>query len=204
MGGTAELITKATKAFEEGDYRWVVQVMNHAVFADPNNAEARNLQADAFEQLGYQSESGTWRNAYLTAARELRYGSLRIPASMGRQIAHAITIDQLFDMIGVRFDPKKFDSGPSRINWHFSDLGEEHVLGIQNLTIYHDPNTSDDKANATITTTRKSISQILGGLTTLNETITAGNFVIQGDEELVENFFNSLESFITAPLIEPK
>ncbi|GIS34149.1 MAG: hypothetical protein Ct9H90mP5_05980 [Acidimicrobiaceae bacterium] len=92
MGGTAELITKATKAFEEGDYRWVVQVMNHAVFADPNNAEARNLQADAFEQLGYQSESGTWRNAYLTAARELRYGSLRIPASMGRQIAHAIQL----------------------------------------------------------------------------------------------------------------
>ncbi len=204
MGGTAELITKATKAFEEGDYRWVVQVINHAVFADPNNAEARNLQADAFEQLGYQSESGTWRNAYLTAARELRYGSLRIPASMGRQIAHAITIDQLFDMIGVRFDPEKFDSGPSRINWHFSDLGEDHVLGIQNLTIYHDPNTSDDKANATITTTRKSISQILGGQTTLNETITAGNFVIQGDEQLVENFFNSLESFITAPLIEPK
>lgn len=204
MGGTAELITKATKAFEEGDYRWVVQVMNHAVFADPNNAEARNLQADAFEQLGYQSESGTWRNAYLTAARELRYGSLRIPASMGRQIAHAITIDQLFDMIGVRFDPEKFDSGPSRINWHFSDLGEDHVLGIQNLTIYHDPNTSDDKANASITTTRKSISQILGGQTTLNETITAGNFVIQGDEQLVENFFNSLESFITAPLIEPK
>ena len=60
MGGTAELITKAAKAFEEGDYRWVVQVMNHAVFADPNNAKARNLQADAFEQLGYQSESGTW------------------------------------------------------------------------------------------------------------------------------------------------
>ena len=204
MGGTAELITKATKAFEEGDYRWVVQVMNHAVFADPNNAEVRNLQADAFEQLGYQSESGTWRNAYLTAARELRYGSLRIPASMGRQIAHAITIDQLFDMIGVRFDPEKFDFGPSRINWHFSDLGEDHVLGIQNLTIYHNPNTSDDKANATITTTRKSISQILGGQTTLNETITAGDFVIQGNEQLVENFFISLESFITAPLIEPK
>ncbi|GIR35768.1 MAG: hypothetical protein CM15mP49_11530 [Actinomycetota bacterium] len=88
-----------------------MQVMNHAVFADPNNAEARNLQADAFEQLGYQSESGTWRNAYLTAARELRYGSLRIPASMGRQIAHAITIDQLFDMIGVRFDPENLILG---------------------------------------------------------------------------------------------
>ena len=78
------------------------------------------------------------------------------------------------------------------------------MYSASKITIYHDPNTSDDKANATITTTRKSISQILGGQTTLNETITAGDFVIQGDEQLVEHFFNSLESFITAPLIEPK
>tara|TARA_B100001559_G_scaffold306466_1_gene297731 strand:- start:246 stop:1064 length:819 start_codon:yes stop_codon:yes gene_type:complete len=204
MGGTAELIAKATKAFEEGDYRWVVQVMNHAVFADPTNTEVRNLQADAFEQLGYQSESGTWRNAYLTAARELRYGSLHVPASMGRQIAHAITIDQLFDMIGVRFNPEIFDYGPSSINWHFSDLEEDHVLGIQNSTIYHNPSASDDKANATITTTRKVVSQILGGQTTLNETIKTSDFVIQGNERLVRNFFYSLESFMTAPLIEPK
>ena len=123
---------------------------------------------------------------------------------MGRQIAHAITIGQLFDMIGVRFNPEKFESGPSRINWHFSDLEEDHVLGIQNATIYHNPNTSDDKANATITTTRKTVSQILGGQTTLNETITAGDFAIHGNEHLVENFFGSLEAFMTAPLIEPK
>ena len=203
MGGTTELIMKATKAFEEGDYRWVVQVMNHAVFADPTNIEVRNLQADAFEQLGYQSESGTWRNAYLTAARELRYGPLRIPASMGRQIAHAITIDQLFDMIGVRFNPEKFNHGPSRINWHFSDLGEDHVLGIQRSTIHHDPNTSDDLAEATVTTTRKAISQILGGQKSLNEVLEEGDFAIQGNQLVVTDFFDSLESFITAPLIEP-
>ena len=123
---------------------------------------------------------------------------------MGRQIAHAITIEQLFDMIGVRFDPGKFEFGPSRINWHFSDLGQDHVLGIQNSTIYHNPNASDDKAEATVTTTRKVISQVLGGQTTLNETITAGDFAINGNEQLVENFFDSLEAFMTAPLIEPK
>ena len=204
MGGTADLIEKATKAFEEGDYRWVVQVMNHAVFADPTNSDARNLQADAFEQLGYQSESGTWRNAYLTAARELRYGSLRIPASMGRQIAHAITIEQLFDMIGVRFDPEKFDHGSVRINWHFEDLEEDHVLGIQRDTIYHDPHTNDDAGDAGVTTTRKTIALILGGQKTLEETFESGDLTIQGDEDIIATFFNSLESFITAPLIEPK
>ena len=204
MGGTSQLIKKATKAFEEGDYRWVVQVMNHAVFADPTNSDVRNLQADAFEQLGYQSESGTWRNAYLTAARELRYGSLRIPASMGRQIAHAITIEQLFDMIGVRFNPEKFKHGPVRINWHFEDLEEDHVLGIQRSTIYHDPHITDDAGDAGITTTRKTIALILGGQKTLEEAFEAKEIVIQGNIELVNSFFESQESFVTAPLIEPK
>ena len=204
MGGTAELIEKATKAFQEGDYRWVVQVMNHAVFADPTNSDARNLQADAFEQLGYQAESGTWRNAYLTAARELRYGSLRVPASMGRQIAHAITIEQLFDMIGVRFNPEKFNHGPVRINWHFEDLEEDHVLGIQRSTIYHDPHTNDDAGDAGITTTRKTIALILGGQKTLEEASEAKDMVIEGNVELVKSFFESQESFVTAPLIEPK
>ena len=204
MGGTAELVRKATKAFEEGDYRWVVQVMNHAVFADPTNTGVRNLQADAFEQLGYQSESGTWRNAYLTAARELRYGSLRIPASMGRQIAHAITIEHLFDMIGVRFNPEKYDYGPVRINWHFTDLNEDHVLGIQRSTIYHDPLRKDDDANAAIITTRKTIARILGAQETLEEALASEDLVIEGDERLVKSFFESQESFVTAPLIEPK
>ncbi len=204
MGGTEELIGKATKAFEEGDYRWVVQVMNHAVFADPTNTKVRNLQADAFEQLGYQSESGTWRNAYLTAARELRYGSLRIPASMGRQIAHAITIDQLFDMIGVRFNPEKFDHGPTRINWHFTDIEEDHVLGIERSTVHHDPNTSDSEANAEITTTRKVIALILGDQIALEEVIESGDLVIHSGEAVIQTFLSSLESFITAPLIEPK
>ena len=204
MGGISELIEKATKAFEEGDYRWVVQVMNHAVFADPTNSDVRNLQADAFEQLGYQSESGTWRNAYLTAARELRYGSLRIPASMGRQIAHAITIEQLFDMIGVRFDPQKFKKGSVRINWHFADLNEDHVLGIQRSTIYHDPHIKDDTSDAYISSTRKTIARILGGQSTLEEAIDAGDLTIQDDLEIVRALFGSLEHFMTAPLIEPK
>mgnify|MGYP001235501844 CR=1 FL=1 len=204
MGGTKELVEKATKAFESGDYRWVVQVMNHAVFADPTNTEVRNLQADAYEQLGYQSESGTWRNAYLTAARELRYGALRIPASMGRQIAHAITIEQLFDMVGVRFNPEKFDYDPARINWHFTDLAEDHVLGIQRSTIHHDANTTDNNADAEITTTRKSVALILGGQKALEEEIEEGGIDIQGNTGLVKAFFESLESFITTPLAEPK
>ena len=79
MGGADAALDKARGAFELGDYRWVAEVVNHVVFADPDNQAARDLQADALEQLGYQAESGPWRNFYLTAAQELRHGVRQLP-----------------------------------------------------------------------------------------------------------------------------
>ena len=78
------------------------------------------------------------------------------------------------------------------------------MLGIQRSTIYHDPHITDDAGDAGITTTRKTIALILGGQKTLEETFKSGDLTIQGDEDIIATFFNSLESFITAPLIEPK
>jgi alkyl sulfatase BDS1-like metallo-beta-lactamase superfamily hydrolase len=74
MGGTDAALDKARGAYELGDYRWVAEAVNHVVFADPDNEAARELQAGALEQLGYQAESGPWRNFYLSAAQELRDG----------------------------------------------------------------------------------------------------------------------------------
>ena len=73
-GGADALLANARRAFDDGDYRWVAEVVNHLVFAEPTNTAARSLQADALEQLGYQSESATFRNAYLMGAQELRHG----------------------------------------------------------------------------------------------------------------------------------
>ena len=73
-GGADALLAHARRCFDDGDYRWVAELVNHLVFADPTNVEARELQADALEQLGYQSESATFRNAFLCGAHELRYG----------------------------------------------------------------------------------------------------------------------------------
>jgi alkyl sulfatase BDS1-like metallo-beta-lactamase superfamily hydrolase len=58
MGGADAVLEKAQAAFDAGEYRWVAQVVNHVVFADPQNQAAKDLQADALEQLGYQAESG--------------------------------------------------------------------------------------------------------------------------------------------------
>ena len=80
MGGAENLLAQARQSFDKGEYRWVAQVVNHLVFADPDNTAARDLQADALEQLGYQAESGPWRNFYLSAAKELRDGVIDLGA----------------------------------------------------------------------------------------------------------------------------
>src|SRR3546814_13573213 len=79
MGGADAVLAKARESYAKGEYRWVAEVVNHVVFAEPDNQDARNLQADALEQLGYQAESGPWRNFYLTGAKELREGVTQLP-----------------------------------------------------------------------------------------------------------------------------
>src|SRR6202035_5870608 len=106
-GGMESLLAHARTTFDEGNYRWVAEVCSHALFADPECLPARELHADALEQLGYQSESAVWRNLYLVGAHELRHGPP--PAPQGRRVAsvdvaRALSIEQLWDALGARLD----------------------------------------------------------------------------------------------------
>jgi alkyl sulfatase BDS1-like metallo-beta-lactamase superfamily hydrolase len=106
MGGAEAVVRRAREDFGNGHYRWVAEVMNRVVFAEPQNGEARALAADAFEQLGYLSEAATWRNSYLCAAFELRNGVPQ-PRSLtppGLNALPALTIDMVFDFFGVRLN----------------------------------------------------------------------------------------------------
>lgn len=79
MGGAEQVLRKAQAYYEKGEYRWVAEMVNHLVFADPKNQAARDLLGDAYEQMGYQAESAPWRNFYLTGAQELRFGKKNLP-----------------------------------------------------------------------------------------------------------------------------
>ena len=197
MGGTDAVLAKARESFERGEYRWVAQVVNHVVFADPQNREARSLQANALEQLGYQSESATWRNAYLMGAKELREGTPdwgRVPT---RDMSQAMSAEHLFDVIGIRFDPDAFDVGPVTFNVHLTDLDEDHVLGIGRSAVHHRPDAIDPDADATIYIDRATLAAALNDATALDRA------EITGRRELVRSLLEKLTVFTTAPLIEP-
>jgi alkyl sulfatase BDS1-like metallo-beta-lactamase superfamily hydrolase len=201
MGGADAVLDKARRSFADGDYRWVAEVVNHVVFADPANIAARELQADALEQLGYQSESATWRNAYLMGAKELREGSPdwgRIPT---RDMSQAMEADHIFDIIGVRFNPETAAAAGvragSRIHVYFADLDEHHILGIGRSAIHHIADPADTAADASMTVTRRELIQALDDVSVLDQ------IEITGDADLVRQLLSGLEVFTTVALIEP-
>jgi alkyl sulfatase BDS1-like metallo-beta-lactamase superfamily hydrolase len=140
-GGAKSLLDHARAAFARGEYRWVAEVVNHLVFADPANAEARELQADALEQMGYQAESGPWRAFYLSGAQELR--SPRPPSASPRQGAtgqlRALPADALLDSLSVRLNGEKAGDLQIAFTVLFEDTGESFVIEVENAVLRHKP-----------------------------------------------------------------
>jgi alkyl sulfatase BDS1-like metallo-beta-lactamase superfamily hydrolase len=139
MGGAEAVLAEARRAQAEGDYRWAAQVLNHLVFADPANAEARNLQADLLEQMGYQSESGPWRDFYLTGAQELR---TPIPASetprqaAGTQLRN-LPAESLLDSLSVRLNGEAAGEMELDLTLVFPDGEGTFTLRIENAVLHH-------------------------------------------------------------------
>ncbi len=163
MGGADAVLARARADFEAGDFRWVAQVVNHVVFADPDNDDARALQADALEQLGYQAESAVWRNFYLSAAHELRNGHLSLGNADLGGLAPAMTTEMLFDAIAVRLVPDRLGDASGAVNWNVTDRDERHLAGISNRTLFHSPGRHADDAVATVTCSTRDLIGIANG-----------------------------------------
>jgi len=195
MGGAKAVIAQAREDFKKGEYRWVAQAINQVVFADPNNQEARNLQADALEQLGYQAEGSTWRNNYLTAAYELRNGVPATPTTASPDVLTALTIPMFFDFMGVRLNGPKADGMVIVLNWDFTDVGEKYVLNLENSALTYMPNQQAPNADATFTLTRAALDAITLERTTFEKEIAAGNIKIQGNGKKFGELTSLLDDF---------
>lgn len=209
-GGIDELLASAQKAFAEGDYRWVVELVNHAVFAEPTNERARSLQADALEQLGYQSESATFRNAYLMGAQELRNGPPpRSPARVrARSLIKAMTIEQVFDTLAVRAMSENLGGVAIAINWTFTDMvntpDEKWILGVSNRTIFATQGRHNQSASATISVSRDLFLEVIAQTTTFVDEIQKGTVTIDGDATVMLQIFGNLDNFSTGfAIVEP-
>ncbi len=195
MGGAAAVIARARADFARGEYRWVAQVMKEVIFAEPDNKDARALCADALEQMGYQAESATWRNAFLYGAQELRHGVFQVPA---RSLATADTLaglstDVFFDALEIRLDPAKAAGQSFMLNWRFTDRDEEMVLTLRNCTLSHRMGERSEEAAAQVTTTRATLDALVLRKTTAPEALMSGALRIEGDPSKFALLFGMLD-----------
>jgi alkyl sulfatase BDS1-like metallo-beta-lactamase superfamily hydrolase len=197
MGGAARVIERARADFARGEYRWVAQAMNHVIFADPDNREARELGADALEQLGYQAESATWRNAYLYGATELRNGVMKLPmrAILSPDLLRAVTTDIFFDFMAVRLNAARATGHRFTINWQFTDTGESLALNLENATLTHVKGKQAASAAASVTTTRATLDALALRRTTPAEAVQSGAFRVTGDWQVLPKLFGMLDDF---------
>ena len=195
MGGEAAVVALGRKAFADGDYRWVVELVNKVVFANPNNAEARALQADALEQLGYQAESATWRNAYLMGALELRSGPKNPGVSTsGPDTVRGMTNELLFDFIALRLNHEKTDGMKAAISMVFSDSNEVWALELSNSVLNSTRGRVLKNPDVTITLTRPAFLAMLLQGKKLPELVQAGMVKVEGNPQsfgaVVANIMN--------------
>ena len=207
MGGAAAAIARARVDFERGEYRFVAEAMSHVVFADPSNTEARQLGADALEQLGYAAESATWRNAYLLGAFELRQG---LPNTVARapispDVVRAMSLEHIFDYLGVRLNAEKAEGRRLVINWVFPDPGQPYVLNLENCALTYLADRRRDGADATVTLDRATLDRLVLRELPLADAMHSGAVRIDGDAAKVGELLGLLDDFsLMFQVVEPK
>lgn len=201
LGDTDEVLKKARQDYEKGEYQWVAEITNVLVFADPKNQEARYLCADALEQLAYQAESGTWRNAYLCGAKELRHGAAAddaLKASGSADLQMAMTPEMMFDQMGILLDANAAQDLNIKININLTDEGK-YLLTVNSGVLLYQKDVQDEHADATLTMPRQAMFAILSR----NEEAQKQSITVTGNEDIIqlltehmaayEFFFNIVE-----------
>jgi alkyl sulfatase BDS1-like metallo-beta-lactamase superfamily hydrolase len=196
MGGADAVLKKAKQAYDKGEYRWVAQVVHHVVFADPNNKAARNLEADALEQLGYQAESGPWRNFYLTGAQELRNGVAKLPTpnTASPDTVKAMTMEMIFDYWSVRLNREKAGDAVVRLNFKI-DGSESYLVELGNGVVNHTAGVQASDVDATISLSKDVLTNIMLNKVKLDDAIKAGDVKISGKEAKLKELLSYFDNF---------
>lgn len=198
MGGADHLLQMAKASFDKGEYRWVVEVVNKLVFADPTNQAARSLQADALEQLGYQAENAGWRNSYLTAAQELRNGVPRDMPTMksgSPDALAAMDTGLLFDYLGVRLNAEKAEGEDFAINLVLPDKNEKYLLELKNSHLNNIKGVQNENAGQTVTIDRADLNRLMLKEVSPVRLVFEGKLKSSGNPLLLAKLFGMLEDF---------
>lgn len=196
MGGAAAVRDKAQAAFDRGEYRWAAMLLDHAVFADPGDSAARALLACTYDQLGYQQESGPWRDEYLSGAAELRHGVTEnsLAKRAAAELLQNVPAEQFLVAMAARLNGPKADGKRATINYIFTDLGESYVLTLENSVLHHRRGDPDPRADATVKLTRPLLVRLVTGQAGLRELVFSDELSVEGSKLALVDFLRLFDN----------
>ena len=196
-GGADAVIARAKADYAAGNYRWVATALNHVVFAEPANKAARDMLADTLTQMGYQAESGPWRNFYLSGAKELRDGVVRTatPDAASPDMIRALPLGIYLDYLAVRLNHPKAAGADIALNFILPDVNQTFTLTVTNGVMNYTTGRQNAGADATVTMNRSLLDDINLGQTRLVDAMQAGQVQVDGNQDKVVEFIGLLDSF---------
>lgn len=195
LGGSERVLAAADAAYAEGDYRWVAELLNHLVFAEPDNSRARALLADAYDQLGYQAESGPWRDVYLSGAYELRNGppETPLPAGSVRSILRETPVERVMELLATMIDGPAAADSTLVLNFNLTDMDTNFVLRLENAVLHHREQPLAEDASVTINISHEFLLDMLVGEVDLPGLLTTDELDIQGSRVDLVRFLSLLQ-----------
>jgi alkyl sulfatase BDS1-like metallo-beta-lactamase superfamily hydrolase len=195
MGGAEATRNVGIEAFRSGDYRWAADVLNQVIFANPDDAIARQWLASSYEQMGFQAESGSWRNYYLSAALELRRPEDKAMLQDDNSgLISAVPSLALFDALATRYKPGAIEDAPFVLVFRFSDTQESITVEVGADSVFPRLGEFSDEPAATFETTRKDFNRIMMGQVGPRRLVIMGKLRITGNNGAVREFFQAIES----------
>ena len=197
MGGAEKIMKKGRELYNQGKYRYAMEILNKLVFGEPENQAAKDLLADVYEQIGYQKESPSVRNSFLAGAFELRNGipSGASPKTAGPDMIRAMTTELWLDFMAIRLDSKKAEGVEFVINLVTPDNGEEYVVELSNATLTNIKGFQDEDADLTVTIDRADLVQTMMGAVIFDDQIKAGKAKLVGDRKPYDQLKTMLVQF---------
>ena len=191
IGGADKAVAAAQTAYDQGDYRWAAELLNHAVFGAPEHKGAKELLARTYEQLGYMAEAATWRNSYLTAAMELREGPPQkgIDRSSLIDMLQQTPIERFLEAMAAGLDGPAADGKNLKVNLVLTDIEESYVLWIENAVLHFKKAVPATDANATLTLTKPIFIRMMTGTAGVQDTLLSDDLEIDGSQIDLVRFF---------------
>jgi len=197
MGGAARIIAKGQQLVDKGDYLSASEILNKLVYAEPDNQHAKDLLADAFEQIGYQKESPSVRNSFLAAAFELRHGfpSGATAQPVNPDTVKAMSTDLLLDFLGIRLDSRKAEGMAFVVNLVTPDNGEQFIIEMSNSTLTNSKGFQSSSADLSITINRSDLELIMTSISTFPDLAGEGKVKLEGDVSIIQKLQDVLVQF---------